>query len=392
MVNRDYLEWQLPHGLSDLFFSVAEQRTRLEAALAETFGRYGYTRIIPPTFEFYESIAAEAGTQLREELYRFFDREGRTLALRADFTIPIARVVATKLYDYPMPLRFFYSGSVFRHEEPRAGRRHEFTQAGIELIGARTAAADAEVIAIAIEALRAMGLQGFRFSIGQAAFFKALVGDLPLSVDTIDALKDAVERRSQARLAPLLPALPVAEDRKRVLAALPHWRHGETWLADARALCLNPAMHAAVDELETLSERLDGMGHAGVYSVNLAELRGMEYYTGVIFQGFVPGIGYPVVSGGRYDELIGHFGRDLPAIGFAIEVERAMMSLAPSAAEVSDAVAEGCGHPACNRRIDELRCSGSRVTVDVLGRSGNDLHEYARSLGAGKVLECLRRA
>jgi ATP phosphoribosyltransferase regulatory subunit len=392
MVNRDYLEWQLPHGLSDLFFSVAEQRTRLEAALAETFGRHGYARIIPPMFEFYESIAAEAGTQLREELYRFFDREGRTLALRADFTIPIARVVATKLYDYPMPLRFFYSGSVFRHEEPRAGRRHEFTQAGIELIGARTAAADAEVITIALEALRAMGLHGFRFSIGQAAFFKALIGDLPLSADTIDALKGAIERRSQARLAPLLRALPVADDRKRVLAALPHWRHAETWLADARALCLNPAMHAAVDELESLGERLDGMGHAGVYSVNLAELRGMEYYTGVIFQGFMPGIGYPVVSGGRYDELIGHFGRDLPAIGFAIEVERAMMSLAPAAAVIPDAVAEDCGHPACNRRIDELRGSGSRVTIDVLGRTGDDLHEYATSLGAGRVLECLRRA
>jgi ATP phosphoribosyltransferase regulatory subunit len=106
----------------------------------------------------------------------------------------------------------------------------------------------------------------------------------------------------------------------------------------------------------------------------------------------MPDIGYPIVSGGRYDELIGHFGRDLPAIGFAIELERAMMSLAPASVLVPDAVAEGCGHPACNDRIEAARLFGSRVTVDVLGRSGEELNTYAKSLGAGKVLACLRRA
>jgi ATP phosphoribosyltransferase regulatory subunit len=391
MINRLYLERQLPHGLSDLFFGVAAQRTALEATLAETFARYGYTRIIPPMFEFYESIAAEAGSALREELYRFFDREGRTLALRADFTIPIARIVATKLYDLPMPLRFFYSGSVFRHEEPRAGRRHEFTQAGIELIGARTAAADAEVIAVAIEALRAMGLRDFRLSLGQAAFFKALMGDLPLPAETVNQLKNAIERRSFAQLEPLLKSLPVAAERKQVLAALPRWRHGDRWLADARALCLNAGMHEAIDELEALSLRLEVAGYTGVYSIDLAELRGMDYYTGVIFQGFMPGIGYPIVGGGRYDELIGHYGRVLPAMGFAIEIERAMLSLLPAASVAPDAVAESCNHPECNQRIAVARSLGKSITVDVLGRTGDDLQAYAVALGASEVIECLKR-
>src|SRR5574337_1725819 len=113
MLNRDYLERQLPHGLSDWFNEAAARRTFLEQALAETFRRWGYAQIIPPMFEFYESIAAEAGARLREELYRFFDRDGRTLALRADFTIPTARLVGTKLFDRAMPLRFSYVGSVF---------------------------------------------------------------------------------------------------------------------------------------------------------------------------------------------------------------------------------------------------------------------------------------
>jgi len=393
MQNRIALERQLPHGLSDLFFGVAARRVRLETLLAGTFSRWGYTRIIPPVFEYYENIAAEAGPQLREELYRFFDREGRTLALRADFTIPIARIVATKLYDLPMPLRFFYSGSVFRHEEPRAGRRHEFTQLGIELIGARTTAADAEVIALAIEALRAMGLNDFRLSIGQAAYFKALIAGLPLSGEQVVQLKEAIERRAGAQLARILQPLPIDPEHKQILLRLPVWRHGPHWLEDARALCIDSPTHAAIDDLQAVLARLEADGYAESLSVDLAELRGMEYYTGIVFRGFMPGIGYPIVSGGRYDELIGHFGKELPAIGFALEIERVMMGLVePDERLAPDVVAEACGHQECNARISAARAAGETVLVDVLGRRGAALQDYAASIIAGRVLTCARKA
>ena len=136
------LDKQLPHGVADLFFNDAARKRAVERSLADTFARWGYSEIIPPSFEYFESLAAEAGPQLREEMYRFFDRDGRTLALRADYTIPTARIVGTKLFDRAMPLRFFYVGSVFRYEEPQAGVRREFTQAGIELVGASTADAE----------------------------------------------------------------------------------------------------------------------------------------------------------------------------------------------------------------------------------------------------------
>lgn len=390
MPTRNHFERQLPHGLSDLFGREAAQRTQLEAALAELFRRWGYEQIIPPMFEFYESIAAEAGPQLREELYRFFDREGRTLALRADFTIPIARIVATKLYDQPLPLRFYYSGSVFRYEEPRAGRRREFTQAGVELIGARTTAADAEVIALAIEALRALGLRDFRLNIGQMAYFKALLDALALDAEQVSALEQAIKRRASAQLAQVLTTLSISEAFKNILLQLLQWRHHTHWLDEARALCINAQTHAAIDELQAVIARIHAMGLGDYIRVDLAMLRELEYYTGIIFEGFAQGMGFSVVSGGRYDELIGHFGRSFPAIGFAISVERVMLALpASDVNRAPDIVAASCDHVECHAQIAAARRAGQRVLVDVLGRRGGALRDYAQALGAARVMDCL---
>jgi ATP phosphoribosyltransferase regulatory subunit len=384
-------ERYLPHGLSDWLYADAAQRRQLEAALAETFRRFGYTEAIPPSFEFYETIAAEASTQMREELYRFFDRDGRTLALRADFTVPIARIVATKLYDQPLPLRFYYIGSVFRYEEPRAGRRREFTQAGIELIGARTPAADAEAIALASEALRAMGVRDFRLNIGQMAYFKGLVSDLSLSNDAVARLKEAIERRSAAQLQQVLRVLPISAERKQIFTRLLQWRYAPHWLDDARALCVNSETHQAIDELQEVIAHLRAYNGDTPTSVDLATIRGdMSYYTGVIFEGFAPSIGYSIISGGRYDELIGHYGRAFPAVGFAIGVERVMLALSRKPAPLAPhRVAQACIHPACYARIAEARYAGERVLVDVLGRRGEALREYARTLGVTRMLECL---
>ena len=153
---------QLPHGLADLFYEQAALKTELENRLQEHFGRWAYQRIIPPTFEYHETLSTEASPQLQEEMYRFFDRDGHVLALRPDMTVPTARVIGTRLYDQTLPLRFYYLGSVFRYdEEPQAGRRREFTQAGIELVGAGTPAADAEMTAVALGAPQAMEASSF---------------------------------------------------------------------------------------------------------------------------------------------------------------------------------------------------------------------------------------
>jgi len=372
------LDKQLPHGVADLFFNDAARKRAVERMLADTFARWGYSEIIPPMFEYYESLAAEAGPQLREEMYRFFDRDGRTLALRADFTIPTARIVGTKLFDRAMPLRFFYVGPVFRYEEPQAGVRREFTQAGIELIGAATADADAEAIALAMTALRAIGLDEFRFTLGNAAYLQATTRDLALS-DTDDlALRDAIRRKNTPALARLLDALALDAAHQHALAQLPALWGGAEVLD--RADCLNDDARAAIDHLRAVLARLAQFGLQDFVTLDLAENRGMAYYTGILFEGFVQGLGFAVASGGRYDNLIAHFGHNIPAVGFAIGVERVMIARKAHATIALDVVAQT--HSA---RVADARARGEIVEVDILNREDDALREYARVRGAHEI-------
>jgi ATP phosphoribosyltransferase regulatory subunit len=371
------LDKQLPDGVADLFFNDAARKRAVERTLAETFARWGYAEIIPPMFEYYESLAAEAGAQLREEMYRFFDRDGRTLALRADFTIPVARIVGTKLFDRAMPLRFFYLGSVFRYTEPQAGVRREFTQAGIELIGANTAEADAEALALAMSALRALGLHDFRFTLGNVAYLQALLHDLDLDEATLSALHEAIRRKNTPALAQQLDALKLDTTHRDALAQLP-----TLWGNDAldRAHCVNDAARAALDRLRAVMQWLARYDLADFVTLDLAETRGMQYYTGILFEGFVHGLGFAVASGGRYDNLIAHFGPSIPAVGFAIGVERVMMIQRARASIAPDAIAQ-----VYDARVAEARARGRIVEVDVLAQTDDALRQYARVRGAREI-------
>lgn len=376
------LDKQLPHGVADLFFNDAARKRAAERTLADTFARWGYSEIIPPTFEYYESLAAEAGPQLREEMYRFFDRDGRTLALRADFTIPIARIVGTKLFDRAMPLRFFYVGSAFRYEEPQAGVRREFTQAGIELIGAATADADAEAIALAMTALRAIGLDDFRFTLGNAAYLQATTRDLALNDADDLALRDAIRRKNAPALTRLLDSFDVDPGRKRALAQLPTlW--GSADVLD-RAECVNDDAREAVEHSRAVLARLAQFGLQDFVTLDLAENRGMEYYTGILFEGFVQGLGFAVASGGRYDNLIAHFGHAIPAVGFAIGVERVLMALRSRGAAKAS-IAPAVIAQECASWVEQARAEGGIVEVDILNRDDDALREYARIRGAGEI-------
>lgn len=364
---------QLPHGVADLYFNDAARKRAVERKLEEIFIRWGYSEIIPPMFEYYESLASEAGPQLRDEMYRFFDRDGRTLALRADFTIPTARIVGTKLFDRAMPLRFFYIGPVFRYEEPQAGVRREFTQAGIELIGAATADADAEAIALAMNGLRAIGLDDFRFTLGNAAYLRALL----LDMDAPD-LVDAIRRKNTPALVRLLDQLPLDSDRKDSLAILPTlW--GDSGILD-RAAVPNRQAGDAIEHLRQVMARLEKYDLQNFVTLDLAENRGMTYYTGILFEGFVHGLGFAITSGGRYDNLIAHYGPQVPAVGFAIGVERAMMAKRVAATIAPQIVAQDY-----SKEVAKARGRGQIVEVDVINRDQESLREYARLRGAREI-------
>jgi ATP phosphoribosyltransferase regulatory subunit len=391
---------QIPHGVQDRFLAEAARRRRAEEVVRECFARWGYQEVIPPTFEFYENLSIGASAELKEAMYRFLDQKGRTLALRADFTPQMARMAATKLFDQPMPLRCSYMGSLFRYEEPQAGRKREFTQAGIELIGADTAEADAEVVALAIAALEALELRSFQVNLGQMAFFRNLTRGLPEA--TLVAVRDAIDHKNQARLLEALDRAGLSENRARVLKRLPALIGGTGVLEEARELSAGLSTDAGAGEskgasaaLERLSEvyrLLQAYGIADRVILDLSEVRGMDYYTGITFRGVAPGLGWPVLSGGRYDELIAHFGRPLAAIGFGIGIERALLIQSHQGESVPSPaphlLVHGCDHAQCLALLRRLRETGCRVELDVLGFEETALIEQARQRGIRRVLRC----
>jgi ATP phosphoribosyltransferase regulatory subunit len=385
---------QIPHGVQDRFLVEAARRRRAEAALCECFSRWGYQEVITPTFEYYDNLAAGASTELQEAMYRFFDQKGRMLALRADFTPQVARMAATKLFDQPMPLRCFYVGSLFRHEEPQAGRKREFTQAGIELIGADTAEADAEVVALSIAALEALGLHNFQVNLGQMAFFRTIIAGL--STEALAPIRDAIDHKNQARLVAALGRAGLAKRRYELLVRMPDLIGGLEVLEEAQRLSQGlregEQALAALERLAQVYRLLQAHQVADRVILDLSEVRGMDYYTGITFRGVAPGLGWPVTSGGRYDDLIAQFGRPLAAVGFGLGIERALLIQGRQGRTLSSLVpsllVHGCDDGACLALLRDLRNQGFPVEVDVLGLDRTRLIDSARLRGIRRVLYC----
>ena len=388
MTDPHSLRGHLPHGVQDLFQGEAAHRRRAEATLRDLFSHWAYHELIPPTFEYDDNLTVGAGADLRQAMYRFFDRQGHTLALRADFTTQVARMAATKLFEQPLPLRCCYVGSVFRHEEPQVGRQREFTQCGVELIGASTPAADAEVVALAVAALEALELNDFQINLGQMALFRALTADLP--PDDLARIRQATDQRNAARLAKALDRARVTGQQRALLASLPDLIGGPEILQQAQTF--GGAVAEAADSLAQVYRLLEAYGVADRIILDLGEVRGMDYYTGITFRGVAPGLGWPLLSGGRYDELIGQFGRPLAAVGFGLGIERVLLAQAQQAQTAPSLaphlVVHGCDHPACLALVQRLRQEEYRMEMDVLGRQGADLLAHAHRQGARYVLRC----
>jgi ATP phosphoribosyltransferase regulatory subunit len=380
--------------VQDRFLADAVRRRQAEDAICSCLSRWGYQEIIPPTFEFYDNLAAGAGAELKRAMYRFFDPEGHTLALRADFTPQVARMAATKLFDQPMPLRCLYVGSVFRREEPQAGRKREFTQAGAELIGADTAEADAEVVALAVATLEALELQGFQVNLGQMAFFRALSVDLAPAA--LQAIREAIDRKNHARLAQALDQARVGGEQRTLLARLPDLSGGLEILDEARSLSADlpksTELNAALERLSEIRSLLEAYGVAHRVILDLGEVRGMDYYTGITFRGVTPGLGWPVISGGRYDNLIARFGHPLAAIGFGLGIERALLAQTrqgvPPPLLAPHLLVGGCAHGPCLKMVGRLRQLGCRVEIDPSGAAAGELASLACQRGIARTLQC----
>ncbi|MBC8264783.1 MAG: ATP phosphoribosyltransferase regulatory subunit, partial [Anaerolineales bacterium] len=342
------------------------------------------------TYEHYDVLMAGSDADFERRIFRVLDREGNILALRPDITTQVARIVGTKLHDLPLPLRFYYLSNVFRFEEPQAGRQREFYQAGLELIGAPGPDADAEMVAVLIEALQQVGLRGFQINLGQMAFFRAIVAELELSPAQVEALKGAIDRKDEVGLMKSLREWEIDDGHAAALSELPHLCGGEEALERAASLAPNAGARRAIENLSQVYDLLLAQGLAEHLVIDLGEARGMDYYTGVTIEGFSPGLGFSICNGGRYDELIGLYGRPLPAVGFGLGVERVLLALeeqgeqevdlAPCLLVAADTASMG------RTALQHLRRQGMKVEVDVMARDEAGLLEYAQVRGIPWVI------
>lgn len=316
--------FEKPRGVRDILPPLASRKREVEKEIAKEFKRWGYDEIVTPTFEYLETFTNGAYRSDQDNLFKFIERSGKTVVLRPDMTAPIARVVASLMKERPLPIRLSYNTPIFRQQHDTAGRDAEFTQAGVELIGDATPDADAGVIALAINALKAAGVTGFRLAIGQVAFLQGLFEEhvdcefvrAKLSQSLADKDFVSYERIVQKRIE--------SEASRDVLLHVPRLRGDIDALQRARSLTQSEKALAALDNLETIWQVIELHAVQEHVQLDLGLLLAQHYYTGAVFEGYAPNLGFPMCSGGRYDELLVKFGRPAPATGFMIGIERVL--------------------------------------------------------------------
>jgi ATP phosphoribosyltransferase regulatory subunit len=320
---------ELPAGTADLLPAAAERLIALRRSLLDAMALWGYRPVAPPLIEHAE-VFAQAFPDADEELsfYKFVDRAtGRMLSIRADFTPQVARIAATRFGPEALPLRLSYDGPVARHVPAQRGRRRELYQVGAELLGVSDPEGDAECIALAAHCLARVELSSFTIDVGQVEFFKGILGDAGLGDADARRITDAVAKKDLSGLERLLPGLALSDAKKRLLAELPLLAGGAEVLDRASELAENDHSRRALENLARVVEYVTAQGWGKALAVDLGEIRGVDYHTGVIFEAFVPHLGVPLVSGGRYDGLVGAFGAPLPATGFSLDLFAAAEAL-----------------------------------------------------------------
>lgn len=353
---------QIPPGTKILFGRAARRRRVLERVVCSVFEGWSYEEIVPPIFDYYDVFIKGMGSGLEEQVYRFIDRDGNILALRPEFTSQVAKTAVTRLASSPKPIRFYYCGEVFRFEKPKGGRQREFAQIGIENFGGGKQS-DIEVLLIAVESMQRLGIAEFQINLGSVDFFGGIVDRMDLPDDHITRLKSVLNFKDQPGLETLLASLPVDERRKNILRAIPHLTGGSEVLTEARGLIRNARSVAALDHLEEIHSIFVKLGLARHLTIDLGEVRGFDYYTGILFRAYIPQLGFEVAGGGRYDGLAATFGEGLTAVGFSFSLDR-LEQIATPQFDVSDSQAAAINGDADGfEQALKLRNSGKSVKL-----------------------------
>jgi ATP phosphoribosyltransferase regulatory subunit len=307
-----------PEGTRDRLFGECRERRQVQTALTKLFCQRGYTEIITPDVEYYDVFTLAGNSIPQEAMLKVIDKSGKICVLRPDGTTPIARVAATKLKDMILPRRFYYNQNVYRSSSGNKGENGEIPQCGAELIGASGRKADLEMIVAAVDAIRACGVEQFHVEIGHAGIFSSFMKDMELDEESIEGVRKLIEGKNFAALGDYLSNY----DEKSGCTAVKRLAYlfgGAEVLDEAEELL--GRKDESIQYLRELYDTLQAAGYSKYIRFDLGMVHQIDYYTGVIFRGYVEGAGNAVLSGGRYDTLCESFGRPAQAIGFAVDVD-----------------------------------------------------------------------
>lgn len=393
MTHSTTIDAPLPKGVTDFLPEQAGAIGFIESKISRIFELWGFQKIIPPLLEFQDVMAIGLGEDLRDKSFRFDDRQtGRLLAIPSDITPQVARIVSTRMRGVPLPHRLYYSGRVLRHAEMQSGRSREIFQAGVELIGLDSPEADAEMIAMAIEILQGLGLENFKIDLGQVEFCRGIMTSSGLSPAAQLQLREAIGKKDLSAVCSLLESEPVDDAARTEIMALPRLFGGLEVLDEAARVVQNGCSRRALDNLAQVVDILRIHGVSDYLTVDLGEIRGLDYHTGVNFEGFVAGMGQAVCGGGRYDNLTARYGFEAPATGFAFDTLSLLHAL-EKRPDVAESVARDILLFNLNADRSEalaisqlLRSKGYSTARDIIRRDLDSSLDYARRMHIRWVL------
>jgi ATP phosphoribosyltransferase regulatory subunit len=382
-------KWHIytPEGVSDILFAECARKRALEADLRTWFTLSGYREMETPALEFYDVFGGDNALIRQEQMFKFTDAQGRLLVLKPDMTIPVARVAATRFRNPSWPVKCFYVGNTFSADETGGGRQSEFTQAGIEILGTNTPEADAEVIATAVRAVLATGIEDFQIDIGQVEFFRGLMEESGLLEAEIEEVRSLIDRKDFVGVEEVAERHDIPAHLKSLILDLPKLFGSKEIIQRLEGQQIGMRATAALESLKTVLEILEDRGVGSHVSVDLGMIQSLNYYTGIVFRGYTHGVGFPILSGGRYDNLVSRFGLDCPATGFSMGVNLVLRALEHQRrlrqAEQGGILVtyEPGGRKMAIRVCDAFRAQGRVAELDITGGSGAEAEKYARQRG-----------
>ena len=382
-----------PEGVRDIYNDECEKKHYILDRMRQVIQSYGYRFIETPTFEFFDIFGQEVGTTPSKDLYKFFDREGNTLVLRPDMTPSIARAASKYFPIETEPVRLCYEGNVFINNNSYQGRLKESTQLGVEFIGENSVDADGEIIALVVNNLKAAGLEQFQISIGHADLFRQLMKAADFDAEAEETLRDLILNKNFFGVDEFLERHQVTDDLRSLFSMLGKMYASPKEWAGMNEIALRfPGVADALSYLQELYELLEVYDVTKYVSFEMGLISSYSYYTGILFSGYTFGSGEPIVKGGRYDGLLSYFGKEAPAIGFALMVDQLLLALERQKIAISAGQeAEIILYTPQQRKIaattaEELRNAGKIVRLHLMDLDSHSIADYRQRYQGQKII------